>query len=181
VADPAGQTRLRDDLLRSVPGSESNDSPEAQYQVGWNGRAAEYGAHVAIRQDDPAGDRLAYLSVRMTRGGVEADAPEPFDPCGAWPRLGLTSLTSLPDRYNLVGCVVRRDDQVGSIVRGTYAGKEEQKDLSLLFAFTVRPDGTAVRAQVEGETADLDALRSSSSWMTLLDELVATLPYPASE
>ena len=181
VADAPGQERLRDDLLRSVPGSVSTSPISEGYQVGWNGRLAEYTAGVTIRRPGPKGVQFAFVSVRMTRGGVAVDGDDAFDVCGRWPGPlnlgGVSFLASKGGPLNL-SCEVRPDDRVGSIVRAEEFQQDSAAPYRVRSAFTVRPGGTAVKVEVTGKPADLDAIRTPSSWQAMLDDLAATLPYP---
>lgn len=148
------------------------------------GRATAYRATVlapsALR------DRPASFNVVATRGGVTS-TPSTFDYCGTWPSdrpgLGETPPVPMTEFAGPLTCsLTERPDGTVVVRMRIEQGRRHSEPIEptalQLSAFTVRPDGTAVRATA---VAPLDAgwdAPSVEAVSAALDDLVTALPYP---
>ncbi|WP_088287148.1 hypothetical protein [Kineosporia sp. A_224] len=187
----AGARDLAAALALALPGAAvgaaDGAAPSAALVGRVDGRPTAYLATVQV----PGGGPTEW-TVRATRGGVTT-RPAAFDLCGTWPAgwtaLGGPHLGSLDlgmsagERsvwFEASGwprrCTLVERDGTTVVHLAVPSTRPDTKDRSpaQAYAFTVRPDGTAVAAQVVGPVG-----AEPSDWFDRLDRLVLDLPYPS--
>jgi hypothetical protein len=188
VAGPAtdGARDLAASLAAALPGTAldvtAGKPPYAAVAGRVGGRPTAYLASVQVQ----AGTGRTDWTVRATRGGVTT-RPVAFDLCGTWPDtrpdgsggLGMSSAeqsvwfeaSGWPRRCTLVE---RDGTTVVHLAVPSTRPDTQDRSPAQAYAFTVRPDGTAVAAQVVGPVG-----AEPSDWFDRLDRLVLDLPYPS--